>query len=170
MKGKGKLLTYWLLREENPQDQIKDGLPSEASIRKDCSDIPLERPADWDTRGVNDAGNCKEMEDYVELFPSPDNLVDSLRGYEIVEESEELHKNVVEWKKQGLDDDYDESVSATEEFHNKSDNGPATSANDTVQMEGSKEGQYKVNSKSRCAITSSFLVSESGMEEECTNL
>ena len=144
MKGKGKVLTYWLLREESLQDRIKDGLPAEGSTQGDSRDIAMEngkRPTDWDTRGVNDAESVKID---LELFPSPDSLVDNMRGYETVEECEEIHKNVVAWKKQDH-----ESVGATEEFHNN-DSLVAT-ANNTVQREGSKEGQSKVKkSDGRC--------------------
>ena len=168
MKGKGKVLTYWLLREESLQDHIKDGLPAEGSTQGDSRDIAMEngkRPTGWDTGGVNDAESVKIA---VELFPSPDtgpdSLVDNLRGYETVEECEEIHKNVVAWRKQDH-----ESVGATEKFHNN-DRLVAT-ANNTVQREGSKEGQSKVKkSDGRCEDVVSIVVSETEVEEECTNL
>ena len=168
MKGKGKVLTYWLLREESLQDHIKDGLPAEGSTQGDSRDIRMESgkgPTDWDTGGINDAESVKID---LELFPSPDtgpdSLVDNLRGYETVEECEEIHKNVVAWKKQDH-----ETVSATEEFHNN-DRLVAT-ANNTVQREGSMEGLTKVKkSDGRCEDVVSIVVSETEVEEECTNL
>ena len=163
MKGKGKLLTFWLLREERTQqeeDQIKDGLPAEGDFRNLPTENGERLSADWDTGGVNDAeNNCIQMTD-VKLFPRTDSLVDNLRGYETMEENDE------EQKKQDH-----KSVDATaEEFHYKSEGGSvATTAHNTVQKEGSKEGQSEVNSDSRCA-DSYFVVSETEMEEECTNL
>ena len=149
MKGKGKLLTYWLLREESPpQEQIEE----EESIVGESRDFPIEdgkRPtADWD----NGAS----------MYRSPDGLVDNLRGYETVEESEEIHNNVEDWK-QGHE-------SAREEFHNRSEVGSVhISVNNTVQNEDSKEGQSEVSGDVRCADRY-FVVSETEIEEECTNL
>ena len=122
MKGKGKLLTYWLLREENEQqeDQAKDGLPSQ--------DLPTENgtrlPADWDTGGVYDAENCKQMKD-VKVFPCTDSLADNLRGYETIVE------NVEECKKQ----DPKSGDATAEEFRFKSEDGLDTTANCTVQKQ-----------------------------------
>ena len=170
MKGKGKVLTYWLLREESLQDHIKDELPAEGSTQGDSRDIAMEngkRPTDWDAGGVNDAESVKtkDLEMFLSPDTGPDSLVDNLRGYETVEECEEIHKNVVAWKKQDH-----ESVSATEEFLNN-DRLVAT-ANITVQRESSKEGQSKVKKKSdgRCEDVVSIVVSETDVEEECTNL
>ena len=162
MKGKGKVLTYWLLREERTQqqeDQVKDGLPAEGDFRN----LPVENAkrltADWYPGGANEAENCVQMTD-LQAYTRTDSLVDNLRGYETMEENDE------EQKKQDH-----KSVDATaEEFHYKSEGGSvATTAHNTVQKEGSKEGQSEVNSDSRCA-DSYFVVSETEMEEECTNL
>ena len=163
LKGKGKLLTYWLLREESTQqeeDQVKDGLPAKGDFRNLPTENGERLSADWDTGGVNDAeNNCIQMTD-VKLFPRADSLVDNLRGYETMEE------NVQEREKQ----DHKSAGATAEEFHNKSEDGSVvTSANNTVQKEGSKEGQSEVNSNIRCA-DSYFVVSETEMEEECTNL
>ena len=127
----------------------------------------LQRPTDLDAGGVNDAESVKtkDLEMFLSPDTGPDSLVDNLRGYETVEDYEEIHKNVVAWKKQDH-----ESVVATEEFLNN-DRLVAT-ANITVQRESSKEGQSKVKKKSdgRCEDVVSIVVSEIGVEEECTNL
>ena len=159
LKGKGKLLTFWLLREESTQqeeDQVKDGLPTEGDFRNHPTENGERLSAGWDT---GDAENCVQMTD-LQAYTRTDSLVDNLRGYETMEENDE------EQKKQDH-----KSVDATaEEFHYKSEGGSvATTAHNTVQKEGSKEGQSEVNSDSRCA-DSYFVVSETEMEEECTNL
>ena len=139
---------------------MKDELPAEG----DFGNLPTENgerlsETDWDAGGVDNEENCIQMTD-VKLYPRTDSLVDNLRGYETMEENDE------EQKKQDH-----KSVDATaEEFHYKSEGGSvATTAHNTVQKEGSKEGQSEVNSDSRCA-DSYFVVSETEMEEECTNL
>jgi hypothetical protein len=94
------------------------------------------------------------------IHPHTNSLVDNLRGYETVEE------NVEERKKQ----DHKNVDVTAEEFHNKSEDGSVVAtANNTVQKEGSKEGQSEVNGDIRCA-DSHFVVSETGMEVECTTL
>merc|ERR1719237_1310445 len=73
LKGKGKLLTYWLLREERMQqeeDQVKDGLPAKGDLRNLPTENGERLSADWDT---GDAENCVQMTD-LQAYTRTDSL------------------------------------------------------------------------------------------------
>ena len=144
MKGKGKMLTYWLLREETEEEEIEE-----------------EEPVKEEFRDILEVEKCSS-------------LIENLGGYEMVDESVEMVSEEARKEPDLIDEStgqVHDRESAEEEFLHKSDMiGSVTTVKNTGQMERSEEGGSAGDSDSTCSDMRSCGLGETRMEEECTNL
>ena len=141
MKGKGKMLTYWLLREETEEEEIEE-----------------EEPVKEEFRDILEIERCSS-------------LIENLGGYEMVDENVEMVSEEIRKEPDLIDEStgqVHDRESAEEEFLHKSDMiGPTQN---TGQMERSEEGGSAGDSDSTCSDVRSCGLGETRVEEECTNL